>query len=57
MDISLEGCKERDRLVLQAAYENQIPLMACMGGGYSPEIKHIVEAHANTYRLAKEIWV
>jgi hypothetical protein len=30
--------------------------MACMGGGYSKEIKYIVEAHANTYRLAKEIW-
>ena len=25
-------------------------------GGYSQEIKHIVEAHANTYRLAQEIF-
>ncbi|MEQ8909200.1 MAG: histone deacetylase [Vicingaceae bacterium] len=56
MGVSIEGCKERDRLVLQAAYDRKIPLMACMGGGYSPDIKHIVEAHANTYRLAKEIW-
>jgi hypothetical protein len=24
-----------------------------MGGGYSPEIKTIIEAHANTYRAAK----
>jgi hypothetical protein len=24
-----------------------------MGGGYSPDIKTIIEAHANTYRVAK----
>jgi hypothetical protein len=27
-----------------------------MGGGYSPDIKTIVEAHANTFRLAQEIY-
>jgi hypothetical protein len=26
-----------------------------MGGGYSPDIKTIIEAHANTYRVAKNI--
>jgi len=23
-----------------------------MGGGYSPQIRHIIEAHANTFRMA-----
>jgi len=27
-----------------------------MGGGYSPDIKIIIESHANTFRLAKEIF-
>ena len=27
-----------------------------MGGGYSPNVNNIVEAHANTFRLAQEIF-
>jgi hypothetical protein len=30
--------------------------MCSMGGGYSPDIKTIVDAHANTFRLAQEIF-
>jgi len=56
LGLSLEGCKERDRLVLSAAKTNDIPIMCCMGGGYSLEIKNIIEAHANTFRLAQEIF-
>lgn len=54
--VSREGCKLRDKLVLGVAKANKIPLVASMGGGYSPEIKDIIEAHANTYRLAQEIF-
>lgn len=53
---SLSGCKERDRFVLQTCKDHKIPVMCSMGGGYSPDIKIIVEAHANTYRLAQEIY-
>jgi acetoin utilization deacetylase AcuC-like enzyme len=56
LGVSISDCKKRDKMVLQLAFDKSIPIMACMGGGYSKEIKHIVEAHANTYRLAKEIW-
>lgn len=56
LSISLEGCKERDRMVLQTCKNYQIPVMCSMGGGYSKEIKIIVEAHANTFRLAQEIF-
>jgi hypothetical protein len=27
-----------------------------MGGGYSPDVKTIVEAHCNTFRQAKDIY-
>ena len=50
------GCKERDRYVLQTCHDLKIPVEVSMGGGYSPHIKHIVEAHANTFRLAQEIY-
>lgn len=56
LKLSIKGCKERDRMVLEMAHQNKIPLVASMGGGYSVKIKDIVEAHANTYRLAQEIF-
>jgi acetoin utilization deacetylase AcuC-like enzyme len=54
--LSIYGCKERDRFVLQTCKNYKIPVMCSMGGGYSPDIKTIVDAHANTFRLAQEIF-
>jgi acetoin utilization deacetylase AcuC-like enzyme len=54
--LSLQGCKQRDRLVFETAKLNDVPVCASMGGGYSARIADIVEAHANTYRLAQEIF-
>lgn len=56
LSVTREGCKQRDRLVLLAAKKNRIPLVASMGGGYSPDFRDIIEAHANTYRMAQEIF-
>ncbi|MEN7550842.1 histone deacetylase [Rapidithrix thailandica] len=53
LSLTVQGCKERDRIVLEACKTNRIPVMASMGGGYSSKVSHIVEAHANTYRLAQ----
>ncbi|WP_106792852.1 histone deacetylase [Aquimarina sp. Aq78] len=53
---TLSGCAERDRFVLQTCKDLDIPVMCSMGGGYSPDIKTIIEAHANTYRLAQDIF-
>ena len=52
---SIDGCKKRDEIVFQNCEHYQIPVQVSMGGGYSPEIKTIIEAHANTYRVAKDI--
>lgn len=56
LSVTREGCKQRDRIVLEAAKQNNIPLVASMGGGYSEDFRDIIEAHANTYRLAQEIF-
>jgi acetoin utilization deacetylase AcuC-like enzyme len=56
LSCTIKGCKERDRFVLQTCHDLQIPVECSMGGGYSKEIKYIIEAHANTYRAAQEIY-
>ena len=56
LSLSLEGCKERDRFVLDLCKQNKIPVQISMGGGYSFELKNIIEAHSNTFRLAQEIF-
>jgi acetoin utilization deacetylase AcuC-like enzyme len=56
LDLSLEGCKNRDRLVLQQCHRQGIPVQCSMGGGYSKDINIIVEAHANTYREAAKLY-
>ena len=56
LGMSPEGCAERDRFVLATCKKNNIPVQCSMGGGYSKDIRVIVEAHANTFRLAQEIY-
>jgi len=56
LSLTLDGCKERDKFVLNLCKINSIPLQISMGGGYSFELKNIIEAHSNTFRLAQEIF-
>lgn len=56
LSVTRAGCKQRDRIVLETAYQNKIPVVVTMGGGYSPDFRDIIEAHANTYRLAQEVF-
>ena len=56
LSVSIDGCKERDKFVLNYCKINNIPLQISMGGGYSPDVNTIVEAHANTFRLVQEIF-
>lgn len=56
LGMSLAGCRERDAFVLKSCKENKIPVAVSMGGGYSQKISHIIEAHANTYRLAQALF-
>lgn len=56
LGLTIQGCRERDRLVFELAFQLNIPIVATMGGGYSERISDIIEAHANTFRLATTIW-
>ena len=54
--LTREGCRRRDELVLGLCHRNNLPVVVCMGGGYSERIIDIVEAHANTFRVAAALW-
>lgn len=54
--LSIQGCKERDKTVFRLAKANHIPVAVSMGGGYSVRLAEIIDAHANTFRLAQEIF-
>ncbi len=56
LKVSMQGCHQRDEFVFTELYKRNIPCTVAMGGGYSPDIRHIVEAHCNTYRLAARIY-
>jgi acetoin utilization deacetylase AcuC-like enzyme len=56
LKITMEGCRQRDEMLFNMLYKLQIPCVVAMGGGYSADIKIIVEAHCNTFRSAKDIY-
>jgi len=55
-NISIAECKRRDEMVLNMAYDNKVPIAIAMGGGYSPDINDILQAHCNTFRLAANLF-
>ena len=56
LSLTPEGCKQRDDFVLRQARDNNIPVAVVMGGGYSEDVEDVVEAHCNTFRLAKQLF-
>lgn len=56
LSCTMNGCKKRDEFVFDLCKKNGIPVQVSMGGGYSPELRTIVEAHANTYRIARQFY-
>ena len=56
LSLSKVACKERDRMVLQFCKDNNLPVQVSMGGGYSPNIKDIVDAHCSTFKVGIDIF-
>lgn len=56
LKVSLNECKQRDEFVFNTLRKNNIPVTVAMGGGYSPDVRVIVEAHCNTFRLAADLY-
>lgn len=56
LKVSAQGCLQRDEMVFNALKQHDIPCAVSMGGGYSTQIKDIVNAHCNTFKAAAEIF-
>jgi acetoin utilization deacetylase AcuC-like enzyme len=56
LDLTHGGLIERDRLVMRAVQELGVPFVVTLGGGYSRPVGLTVEAHANTFRTADEVF-
>ncbi len=56
LKLTREDCKMRDQFVFEQCLNNKIPVQVSMGGGYSPQVRDIVEAHCNTYRIANQLY-
>jgi acetoin utilization deacetylase AcuC-like enzyme len=56
LSLTMEGCRRRDEIVFDFCKANQLPCVVAMGGGYSPDVRHVVEAHCNTFRAAINQW-
>lgn len=56
LKVTMDGCRQRDEIVFAALLKQQVPCVVAMGGGYSADIKIIVEAHCNTFRVAKDMY-
>jgi acetoin utilization deacetylase AcuC-like enzyme len=54
--LSKQACKQRDQIVFEHCLKNQLPVQVSMGGGYSEDIKVIVDAHCNTFRTAFDLY-
>lgn len=56
LKLTIGGCRQRDAFVFTMLKQKNIPVTVAMGGGYSPDVKTIVEAHCNTFRTAVDIY-
>jgi len=56
LGLSLNACAQRDQFVFSCCQKAGVPVAVSMGGGYSPQLRYIIEAHANTYRMAQKIY-
>jgi len=53
--LTIDGLKQRDRLVFQAAKARGIPVMVTYAGGYARRVEDTVTIHCNTVLAAKEV--
>jgi acetoin utilization deacetylase AcuC-like enzyme len=56
LSLTHAGLQQRDRRVLESVRDAGIPLVVTSGGGYSKPIELSAQAHANTYRMAWQVF-
>jgi acetoin utilization deacetylase AcuC-like enzyme len=56
LSLTHAGMRERDRMVLEAAWHRGLPLVLTLGGGYGRPITATLEAHVGTYETALAVF-
>ena len=56
MSLTHAGMRERDRLVLEAAWHRGLPVVLTLGGGYAKPITATLGAHVGTYETALSVF-
>lgn len=56
LNITQNGIRLRDELVLNSAKQLHVPIVCSMGGGYSKDVRDIVNAHMHVFRLANHLF-
>jgi acetoin utilization deacetylase AcuC-like enzyme len=54
--LTLEGLRERDRRVFEAARRTRVPLAVCLAGGYAQRTADTVSIHVNMVRAAAAVF-
>lgn len=57
LNISTQGIYQRDRLVFEFAKQNQVPIMAVIGGGYQRDINALTDVHLQLINAAVDIFI
>lgn len=55
LDLTMDGLKARDRLVMRLALERGIPVVVTLAGGYAVKLEDTVRIQANTALVAEEV--
>ncbi|NIM59823.1 MAG: histone deacetylase [Candidatus Aminicenantes bacterium] len=55
LKLTMEGLKERDRIVIEEARKLRIPVAILFAGGYASLVKDTVSVHLNTVKVAQSI--
>ena len=54
LSLTQEGLKERDRVVMELALSQHVPVAITLAGGYSKNMLDTIKIHCNTVMAAKE---
>jgi acetoin utilization deacetylase AcuC-like enzyme len=55
LKVTMEGLKERDRIIIQGARLLNIPMVILLAGGYAYDVKETVTIHLNTIKTAQKL--
>lgn len=55
INLTMNGLYERERYVVETAYNHQIPMTVVMGGGYAPDVGVIVRGHCGVFGVVRDL--